>query len=767
LLSFNSDITSYLERHSSSSIFLVRLYYGDESSFTGISSIDFTDGSDFYRGIASSIGPIQDDLDLFGFKVDQGNITINVVNAKAFDDNKRFSDLVGTNSYDGRKAEIYVIPNINVGNVTKEQIFSGIITADFDYDTKQCTIVINNYKQKYNINLPQTIIKEDDTTNDFHYAPEDNFNKPIPMLYGAFVPDSNYGYSSSSDRATDRFGSTRSLAPAIVVNEFDTTTNKTIAKCDTRTMAGMDSHRAFLYNSGIYSNIDNSSSQVQVQGEGDGSSGNPVVSDGTVRFNFSDKNAFAVIPMVPSDTQNSSFTRDRHSQTAISTTTSNSNGDNDLYNLGLGDVSSLGTLASSNPVRAFMTGAVTTAALELQIEVDGTAATTLRNQNATGQRVQLLGGSGNTDNVVNFGSGASSWQFSSEITLVARTGGSNGTVSVDGAWLQVEYTPSEAKSFIGVVKEKRILRKPSTFRFEVKDVELERDFSIPSNSQVIFVGAQGREYGSWIDGSRGSPGNNKNNGDMITHPAHIIEDILRSEIGLVDAQINMVDFDTLYNLDTSMFARFSQVDEIAAFDLIDDISRQFGFYFFFDGEGIARCVPRKLASAYNPSSLSPDLTISFNDCAFKGIRKTNLSDVYTKIRLEYDYDYGPRKNRLNITTSSTNKSDYKRDKDVELNTSCDKIFYVAANTYDIDDAKENAQKIHDLYLDLYKTRKNIISLVSFNLSHLKLEVGDIVALSDEPSDITLYGTEITNQNFMITSTKKYPDKIELELTQVS
>ena len=92
MLSFNSDITSYLERHSSNSIFLVRLYYGDESSFTGISSIDFTDGSDFYRGIASSIGPIQDDLDLFGFKVDQGNITINVVNAKAFDDTTK--DLV-------------------------------------------------------------------------------------------------------------------------------------------------------------------------------------------------------------------------------------------------------------------------------------------------------------------------------------------------------------------------------------------------------------------------------------------------------------------------------------------------------------------------------------------------------------------------------------------------------------------------------------------------------------------------------------------------
>lgn len=762
MLSFNSDITSYLERHSSNSIFLVRLYYGDESSFTGISSIDFTDGSDFYRGIASSIGPIQDDLDLFGFKVDQGNITINVVNAKAFDDNKRFSDLVGTNSYDGRKAEIYVIPNINVGNVTKEQIFSGIITADFDYDTKQCTIVLNNYKQRYNVSLPQTIIREDDTTNDFHYAPEDNFNRPIPMLYGSFSPDATYVFNTGAsisvfnEPAMDRFGSTRNLAPAIVVNEFDTDSDKAIAKVDTRTMSAMSAERAYLYQSGIYSNIKNSSNSVTVND-----------TNATCSFDFDSKTAYAIIPLIPNHGQDSSFTRDKHSTTVISTATTSTNQANELYGLGIGDISSLGTLVSTNPARIFIHGSVTGNDVDCQIEINGSAATTENTQGQSAGKASMLGHSDETKNVVNFGSGASNWEFNSNITFIVTPGNSNSTVNVDAAFLQVEYTPNEAKSFIEVVKEKRVVRKPRTFQFEVKDVDVEKEFSFPSNAQVIFVAVDGREYGSWIDGSRGSPGNNKNNGDLIVHPVHIIEDILRSELGLVDAQINMSDFDTIYNLDTGLKSHFSQVDEIAAFDLIDDISRQFGYYFFFDGEGVARIVPRKLASAYNPSSLSPDATISFSDCTFKGIRKTDNGNVYTKIRLEYDYDYGPRKNRLNITTSSTNKSDYKRDKDIELNTSCDKIYYLNQDDKNLTNAKAIAQGIHDLYLDLYKTRKNVIDLISFNQSHLKFEVGDIVALSDEPSDITLYGTEITNQNFMITSTKKYPDKIELELTQVS
>ena len=65
MLDFNATITGALERRSSKSLYLIRLYYGDESAFTGISSVDFTDGSDFYRGVVSSVGSIQDTLDLF------------------------------------------------------------------------------------------------------------------------------------------------------------------------------------------------------------------------------------------------------------------------------------------------------------------------------------------------------------------------------------------------------------------------------------------------------------------------------------------------------------------------------------------------------------------------------------------------------------------------------------------------------------------------------------------------------------------------------
>ena len=54
-----------------------------------------------------------------------------------------------------------------------------------------------------------------------------------------------------------------------------------------------------------------------------------------------------------------------------------------------------------------------------------------------------------------------------------------------------------------------------------------------------------------------------------------------------------------------------------------------------------------------------------------------------------------------------------------------------------------------------------------NMAFLKCEVGDIVDLNNVPSEITLYGTAISSQKFMITKISKSDTKIDVELTQVS
>ena len=97
---------------------------------------------------------------------------------------------------------------------------------------------------------------------------------------------------------------------------------------------------------------------------------------------------------------------------------------------------------------------------------------------------------------------------------------------------------------------------------------------------------------------------------------------------------------------------------------------------------------------------------------------------------------------------------------------CNKIpFNVEASS--LANAKLVATSIHNLYKDNLQTRKNIISLTALNPIYLKCEIGDIVSLTNTPSSITVFGTAVSNQNFMITKVSKSTNKINLELTQVS
>jgi len=752
LLDLNTSLTNQLNSRSTRSLFLIRLYYGDESNFTGVASSDFTDGSDFYKGVVSSMGDISYDLQFFGFKALQNSINLRIINDKAFDNNKRFSDLVGTNSYDNRKFEIYVITNELSGLLTKEIICYGSIASDFNYDSKYITVNLTDFRASINTALPRTIIKADDYTNDFHYAPEQNFNKPIPILYGDHSHTAAYDSGTVSEE-TERWA-TRSKVPAVVINEFNTNGNKATAVCDTEAMHTMNDSTTYLYNSEIYSALP---------------SGSVTVTAADAEIQFSSETAYALLDLTPDSGTNSNYTRDKFLPTTLAATTA-SQGANDLFLFGVPQVSNLGVIAT-NGVKGFVGGNVTGTAVEIQLEIDGSAATTNVGQNATGNRVLLTGGPSGTNHVMAYSTPQkTSWDFSSELTLVATRDGGAGTVTVDSAFIQVEYTPNEGTSHIGFVEELQwtnpmesvFNQKPREFDY----VTVEKTFNFPKDLQVIYVSAKGRKYGSWVDGSRGSPGNSFNANDLIEHPVYVIESILRTELGLADANINMISFDTIAAATSSYRIAFSQLDRIKAFDLIDDICRQFCYYFFINGEGKATLVDKKLTSAYDPDSLDPTYSIDFNDCEIGKIRKTDVGNVKTKIRIEYDYDYGPRVNRLNIETSSPNNSTYNRDNSLDLVVDCNKMRYLVDSGSDAN-AKAVATLIHNLYKDNHQTRKNVVSLTAFNPVYLKSEIGDIVSISNVPTEITLYGTAFDDQNFMITKIAKSESIIKMDLTQVS
>jgi hypothetical protein len=754
LLDLNTTITNELNSRSTRGIFLIKLFYGDETNFTGVSTVDFTDGSDFYKGVVSSMGDISYDLDFFGFKAKQNGITLKIINAKAFDDNKRFSDLVGTNAYDNRKCEIYVIPNELSGLITKEIVSYGKISANWDYDNRFVNIRISDFRTGINVALPQTVIKEDDTSNDFHYAPEDNFNKPIPILYGDHSHNTAFD-SGVLTEETERWA-TRSKVPAIVVNEFDTSSNKAIAKCDTQAVHTLNASTVYIYNNGMYSALETASSAVAVDAA-------------TAKISYEGTTAYAMIGLNMDSAVDSSFTRDRFENTSVTKSHSYS-GDGeykDLITFGVPQMTNLGTI---DTIKVYSTATASgSTSLTARWLIDGVAATT-GSAIIVGQRGIV--NSSDIDITADYSAPQkAAWDLESELTVESQLASSSGSLVFDQAWLQIKYAvndPTVHKNWYDVVVPSGMFlggENPEEMEgHEVHPTELV--FLTPNNVKIVYISGKGRKYGSWVDGSRGSPGNSHNSGDLIEHPVYIIEEILRTELGLGDTNINMISFDTVAAATSTYKAAFSQFNRDKAFNIIDDICKQFCFYFFFNGEGKATLVNKKLASAYDPASLSPDYSIDFNDCDLGIIKKTDMNKVKTKVRIEYDFDYGSSNNRLNIETSSPNNTDFNRDKSMDLVIDCNKIRYDVEQSNDTN-AKALATTVHDLYKDNHQTRKNVMSITALNPIYLKCEIGDIVGLSNVPSDITLFGTAFSNQNFMITKISKSESVIKMDLTQVS
>ena len=301
---------------------------------------------------------------------------------------------------------------------------------------------------------------------------------------------------------------------------------------------------------------------------------------------------------------------------------------------------------------------------------------------------------------------------------------------------------------------------------ETTRIVTHQDKTAPKEVDMLYIAAKGRKYGSWIGANSRNNGYNQN--DLIQNPVYIIEDILRTELGLATASIDYAAFDTIGNTSNGTLKTafgedntvdikfaFSQYKYIDGIGLINKICKQSGMYFFFNGEGKATLRQRLRASSYSSSSR----TIDFNDCQFEGFNKTPINTVRNKININYQYDYGTEQTLLSdSSTDSTSRAKY-----------------TVANTYlnlelDADCIQDTttAQNLGNSYLDWLKDRKLIVSLSITRPKYSNLEIGDIVIISNIPSDLKAYGATIASSDyFIITNLSKSPNMTKLTLTEVS
>ena len=292
-----------------------------------------------------------------------------------------------------------------------------------------------------------------------------------------------------------------------------------------------------------------------------------------------------------------------------------------------------------------------------------------------------------------------------------------------------------------------------------------QDMTAPKEVEILYIAAKGRMYGSWI--GENSRSNGYNEDDLIENPVYIIEDILRTELGLATASIDYAMFDTIGNTPNGTLGTafddavldikfaFSQYKFMDGIGLIMKICKQSGLYFFFNGEGKATLRQRLRATSYSSS----DRTVDFNDFQFKGFSKTSINTVKNYITINYQYDYG---------TEQTLQADNSSDTTSRDQYSTGASFLKMALDADCIQDTTTAQNLGNSYLDWLKDRKLIVSVYTDRLEYSALEMGDIVILSNIPSDLKAYGIAITSSDyFIVSSITKTPKGVSLTLTEVS
>lgn len=745
MLSFSTDLVNKLSKDSTNAIFLLRLYYGNETNFTGFSTIDYTDGSDIYFGAIVSLGDYSQSLSFFGFNGRTNLLTVKIANTDFLEDKKRFSDLIGTNAYDNRKWELYVIPSD--GSVSKQLIGVGVISGNFDYDHKTINIKLNDFSKGIDTTLPRTVIREDDTANDFHYAPEENFNKPIPMLFGDHSHTTDYDETSFNNSDGIERWATRSKVPAIVVNSYDTGTNKIIAKADTEALHTLNNVTVYFGKDGVYSALNPS---------------NVTVSASDAKISFSGTRAYAMMGLIMDSATNSSYTKDKFVETTLE---KNANvGNQELFVFGVPKVPNLGTMIT-NPVKAFVIGKNVSGSdsVDINYKVDDTEVSSQDQAVGNGTRV-LLGGIGSDGVDISGGYTAtqeSGWDLESKLQMFVELTGGDADINVDQAWIQIEYDADDTVNKTVYTEEVFFREDPyySGDKGNFETQKIARRVDVFDQVQTIYISGKGRKFTAAMTSSRS---HSFTTSDLIEHPVFVIENILRTELGLTDTNINTSNFDSIYSATTTYKAAFSQYEFISAMDLIDDICKQFCLYFFFDSQGKATIKNLKLKASYT----SADFTIDFNEVQLSNISKTPLNQVKTNIRVEFDHDYSTSKNRLNVQTSSSTKADFNMNNETNMIVDANKIRFNVEGT-SLANAKSIPSTILDLYEDIHQERKNIINLNTLKPEYLKAEIGDIVQISNVPSDIKLFGTAISSQFFMITKVSRKINQVSMELTQVS
>ena len=757
MLSFDSALSNSLKSKNTTAFWVLKLYYNDESAFIGVSDIDRKDGTDMYHGLVSSFGSYSQSLDFFNFTTSTGNMSIRLINTDRVINGGRFSDLFSSNNFANRKWELFLnTSSTSTLDTSARMIGTGVISGDIKYDYNSITFTLLDKASFFHKQVPSSTV----TSSTYSDAPEKNIGKPVPMSYGDFD-------RTTSDANYNQF-LTKGKFPAII-------TNRCNASGQIEALPDTDQGSAVklgqLRDTNVYMVVDSEflaalSSNVSITANPSSTSHNLLRVSG-VRY-------FHRVPLVDSFTSSEGFNGTANivddslatSQAFDSTQKIDGTGTHNFdLTFNVPKIPKLGELYDNDDII-------------LVFKTSGVIA-----QDGSGVETKVISGTTlspaiTTDGIhtANLSSKYSDDELSSvsldsdTITVRSTVATGNGDnrlrFNLLDMFLKIEYRPSQI--FTKKIQEEYEFVSYALDQYHSQDNGIvenvkktrTKTLNTPAVSDYIYFSGTGREFGSWIDAD--SRNNGYNSGDLIENPVYIIEDILRTELGLSSSNIDYESFDEAGNTTNGHIKQsfndaiadikfsFSQYKFINSLDLIYRLCKQSFTFVFLGGDG-----KFKIKTLLRPGdTFTADKTIDFNAINLKSISRTSLNSTRNDITIKYDYDYANDQilNSINTTDSTSAGTTVNGvNQSLKLTMEAEGI---------LDDT--TATQLADGYINIFKDRKVIIDFNIITPEYNDLEISDYVTFSNWDTNLKLYGTAFNSDFFMITKITKNIDGCSIQ-----
>ena len=755
MLSFDSSLTSFLAKKATRAFWALRLYYNDESAFTGISDRTRILGGNTYFGSAQW-GSHNQTLNINDFTTSNGTLTVKIQNAPGKFAGGRFSDLFSTNNYSNRKWELYQGDD-NADFHIDNLIAGGVISSDIEHDHNWATFRLIDYWGKYDIELPINKVTNDSYPN----APEKNLDRPLPIAYG----------DTSTNTVEDGFTAhlVKGHFPAIIVDKWNETNYNTQAKPDNEAMHTLNTSNLYIHNKQYMAC----------------NSANVTVTAATPILTFLGTEWTAYIPLekhVTYDDTDYDNTYDRDVTTS--------------YNLdatGAAKVTTGWYVKNSEPLGNIETAAPDSHTVKLWVLTDTKTGTApVKGGPANGWYFQHR--SGPTTYDLNWASDSqgvdvtgkySATQLENWVFAEYVTGNDHYyLMEIDDAFnanwdqilpiIEVGYI---IELTVGQTFEKEIRVEDKPFivgnrqgRYRVTERYHMETIYGTDVGEYIYWSGKGRKYGAWVDAD--SRNNGYNSGDLIENPTYMIEEIARTELGLTSANIRYAYFDTTGNTTngtlkdtfnenntTDIKFAFSNYKFVGAKRLMNNICQQTGQYVWWSGITLA-------IKSRKRSYTAVVATIDFKDVKIVGFKKTPIDDVFNKIQVDYAFDYGANKTAKSRTVDDNASLEDATSQGTTVNGYGEALELTFKMPYTLDTT--TADNYGEALLAWFKDQRQILKIESIRATYNYLEVGDIVNFSNWDSNLKIFGDTIsTSDGYMVTQITKFPNKARIVLTEVA